>query len=441
MSLTKTFSRLTGITAAGLLAFSAGILNASGPTVYNNYLQPVVTAIDYHTRVIYLFNYENDKVIIVDPQTINGWPGDVPLQHTAPLPGGDMIYISSDNTQDHSSYIIALKVISIDWDAGTAALNLESVMVADSPNTPAELPFVEPVNDVQDVPNWLIGRGTQIHGNTFLPYSDFMYMTEFTSDRVRVIDVKTNQLASVDPISIPGYTEQTHGINFNNSGTIGLGTGYFFDNSLIDVYKPNRETGELHAVGQIMLGDEKRHAAFTHFVYWLDERYAVTASMQFDKTSLTPATTKKIIPPSVWLLDAVEMTAKKIINDTHHVDGRGVFRSPSDLAVVNGKLYLAEEDTLDYSFGNDGYISVFDLTDREKPRFLKRLKPGQELPAGYAVAHTLSPTPDNRYLMIGSWVSGYVLKLDTYTDTIAKVWGPADGLVSPHGIFAAGGSR
>lgn len=257
MILMKTFSRLTGIIVAGLLAFSAGMLNASGPTVYNNYLQPVVTAIDYHTRVIYLFNYENDKLIIVDPQSINGWPGDIPLQHTAILPGGDTIYISSDNTEDHSSYIIALKVISIDWDAGTAALNLESVMVADSPNTPAELPFVEPVNDVQDVPNWLIGRGTQIHGNTFLPYSDFMYMTEFTSDRVRVIDVKTNQLASVDPISIPGYTEQTHGINFNSSGTIGLGTGYFFDNSVIDVYKPNRETGELHAVGQIMLGDEK----------------------------------------------------------------------------------------------------------------------------------------------------------------------------------------
>ncbi|MBX3630734.1 MAG: hypothetical protein KF908_12670 [Nitrosomonas sp.] len=441
MVLTEKLDRLIGIAAVCLLAFSAGTLNASGPTVYNKYLQPVVTAIDYHTRVIYLFNYENDKLIIVDPQSINGWPGDVPLQHTAVLPEGDMIYITSDNTQDHPSYIIALKALDIDWDAGTIALNLESLMVADSPNTPGELPFVEPVNNVQDVPNWLIGRGTQIHGNTFLPYSDFMYMTEFTSDRVRVVDLKTNQLASVDPIVIPGYTEQTHGINFNRSGTIGLGTGYFFDNSVIDVYKPNRETGELHAVGQIMLGDEKKHAAFTHFVYWLDERYAVTASMQFDKTSLTPATTRQIIPPSVWLLDTFEGAATKILSQTNHPNGRGVFRSPSDLAVVNGKLYLAEEDTLDYSFGNDGYISVFDLTDREKPRFLKRLKPGEDLPAGYAVAHTISPTPDNRYLIIASWVSGYVLKLDTYTDTIAKVWGPSDGLVKPHGIFAAGGNR
>ncbi|SFM50945.1 hypothetical protein SAMN05421880_1197 [Nitrosomonas nitrosa] len=274
-----------------------------------------------------------------------------------------------------------------------------------------------------------------------LPYSDFLYFTEFTSDRVRVVNHKTNEFASVDPISIPGYTEQTHGINFNKSGTIGLGTGYFFDNSVIDVYKSNRETGELQVVGQIMLGDEKRHAAFTHFVYWLDERYALTASMQFDKTSLTPDTTKQIIPPSVWLLDTLEGTATKIIRHTNHPNGQGIFRSASDLAVVNGKLYIAEEDTIDSTFADDGYVSIFDLSDRYKPRFIKRMKPGHELPTGYAVAHTLSPTPDNRYLMLASWASGYIVKIDTTTDTVVKVFGPNDGLVKPHGIFAAGGSR
>ncbi|WP_244888063.1 YncE family protein [Nitrosomonas nitrosa] len=258
---------------------------------------------------------------------------------------------------------------------------------------------------------------------------------------MRVVNHKTNEFASVDPISIPGYTEQTHGINFNKSGTIGLGTGYFFDNSVIDVYKSNRETGELQVVGQIMLGDEKRHAAFTHFVYWLDERYALTASMQFDKTSLTPDTTKQIIPPSVWLLDTLEGTATKIIRHTNHPNGQGIFRSASDLAVVNGKLYIAEEDTIDSTFADDGYVSIFDLSDRYKPRFIKRMKPGHELPTGYAVAHTLSPTPDNRYLMLASWASGYIVKIDTTTDTVVKVFGPNDGLVKPHGIFAAGGSR
>ncbi|GAB1719315.1 MAG: hypothetical protein NTAFB09_10460 [Nitrosospira sp.] len=446
----KRILRIFQLVAACILALSTGAGGANAqpplplydyPTVYNNYIQPIATAIDYHTAMIYLFNYERDKLIIVDPASIHGWPGDVPLQHTVVMPEGNRIYITSDNTQDHPSYIIALNVDNINWDAGTASLLLDSLIAADTPNKPGELPFVQPTNRNQAVPNWLIGRGTQIHGPTLLPYSDFLYFTEFTSDRVRVVNHKTNQLASVDPIIIPGYTEQTHGVNFNKSGTVGLGTGYFFDNSVIDVYRSNRETGELHAVGQIMLGDEKKHAAFTHFVYWLDERYAVTASMQFDKTSLTPSSTNKIIPPSVWLLDTLEGTAKKIVETAYSANDNGVFRSASDIAVVNGKLYIAEEDTLDYTFANDGYISIFDLTDRAKPRFIKRLKPGSGLPNGYTVAHTISPTPDNRYLMVASWVSGYVLKIDTTTDTVTKVWGPSDGLVKPHGIFSAGSLR
>ncbi len=436
-----------------VLSLSSGAVNASGnnqplptfqyPNVYNNYLQPIATAIDYHSGMLYLFNYENDKLIIIDPTSVSGWPGNIPLQHTVVLPEGDKVYITSDNTADHPSYIIALKINNIDWDAGSVTLALEAIMAADSPNTPSEFPFVEPTNNAQAVPNWLIGRGTtQIHGPTLLPYSDFLYFTELTSDRVRIINHKTNEFVTgLDPIAIPGYTEQTHGITFNQSGTIGLGTGYFFDNSVIDVYKPNRETGELQVVGQIMLGDEKRHAAFTHFVYWLDERYAVTASMQLDKTSLTPATTRQIIPPSVWLLDTVEGTATQILRHTSHANGKGVFRSASDIAVVNGKLYIAEEDSLDFTFADDGYISVYDLTDRYKPRFIKRLKPGQDLPTGYSVAHTISPTPDHRYLIVASWVSGYVLKIDTVTDTVVKVWGPNDGLIKPHGIYTAGGLR
>ena len=355
----KQFFDLVSVAAMGAAMLTAGAVSASGndqspwtpvqsPNIYNNYLQPVATAIDYHTRMLYLFNYENDKLITVDPQSIPGWPGNVPLQHTVVMPEGNRIYITSDNTAEHASYIIALNVNHIDWHSGVVSLTVDSVLPVDVPNTPSELPFVQPVNPVQAVPNWVIGRGTQIHGPTILPYSDYLYFTEFTSNRVRVVNHKLNQLASVDPIVIPGYTEQTHGVNFNKSGTVGLGTGYFFDNSVIDVYKSNRETGALETVGQIMLGNEKKHAAFTHFVYWLDERYALTASMQFDKTSLTPSSTNHIIPPSVWLIDSVAGTAKKILDHTDQVNGKGVFRSASDLAVVNGKLYIAEEDTLDY---------------------------------------------------------------------------------------------
>lgn len=409
--------------------------------VYNKYLQPVVTAIDYHTRMIYLLNYEEDKIITIDPFFIEDWPADLPLQHTMVLPEGDRFYVTTDNTENHPSYIIALKVNEIDWDNGTAEVLLDSLLPVDVPNTPAELPFVESINNNQAVPNWLLAPSTQIHGPTWLPYSDFVYFTDWTGDKVRVINYKTNEFSDVDPISIPGYTEQTHGIMFNKSGTLGLGTGYFFDNSVIDLYKANRETGQVEAVKQIMLGNEKQHAAFSHYVFWLDERYAITASMQFDKTSLTPSTTRRIIPPSVWVIDAWEGTATRIIRHTNHVNGHGIFRSASDIAVVGNKLYIAEEDSIDHTFADDGYVSVFDISSRYRPRFIKRFKPGEDFPEGFAVAHTLSPTADNRYLLLASWVSGYIIKIDTLTDTVVKVFGPGDGLVMPHGLYAAGGIR
>ena len=450
----KKLALVIPIASICMLTLSASSVSASNDQAplpiyqnsYNNYIQPIATAIDYYSGNVYLFNYENEKLIIIDPAIISGWPqnGDtrVPLQHTIVSPDGSKVYITTDATDLYPAYIIALKINSVDWNAGSASATVESVMIADNVGTPSEFPHVEPVNNVQNVPNWVIGRATQIHGPTILPYSDFIYFTEFTSDRVRVINTKTNELVSdVDPIVIPGYTEQTHGINFNKSGTIGLGTGYFFDNSLIDVYKPNNETGQLQPVGQIMLGDEKKHAAFSHFTAWIDERYAVTATMQLDKTSLTPSTTQQIIPPSVWLLDAMEGTATKILDRAANANAPGVFRSASDLAVVNGKLYIAEEDSIDFTFADDGYISVYDLTDRTHPKFIKRLKPGVDLPAGFAIAHTIAPTPDNRYLIVASWVSGYVLKIDTLTDTVVKIWGPNDGLVKPHGIYTAGQIR
>ena len=116
--------------------------------------------------MLYLFNYENDKLITVDPQSIPGWPGNVPLQHTVVMPEGNRIYITSDNTAEHASYIIALNVNHINWHSGSASLTVDSVLPVDAPNTPSELPFVKPVNPVQAVPNWVIGRGTQIHGPT-----------------------------------------------------------------------------------------------------------------------------------------------------------------------------------------------------------------------------------------------------------------------------------
>src|SRR6187551_2007974 len=131
----KRLFNLVSVAALSAAVFSAGTASAgrddgapgaSGqtPNIYNNYLQPVATAIDYHTRMLYLFNYENDKLITVDPQSIPGWPGNIPLQHTVVIPEGNRIYITSDNTAEHASYIIALNVNHIDWHSGVVSLTV-----------------------------------------------------------------------------------------------------------------------------------------------------------------------------------------------------------------------------------------------------------------------------------------------------------------------------
>ena len=162
--------------------------------------------------------------------------------------------------------------------------------------------------------------------------------------------------------------------------------------------------------------------------------------MQFGETSLTP-NGRKVSPPALWLVDTKRRKAKRVSGTSKDADDPGVLRSASDVNIANGKLYVAEEDTLDGTFGDDGFVSIFDISDPENPVFLKRLKPGGELPADFAIAHGISVTPDERFVYVASYFSSYIVKIDTETDTVAKVFGPSDGLNVPHGGFVAGSFR
>jgi hypothetical protein len=260
-----------------------------------------------------------------------------------------------------------------------------------------------------------------------------------------VIDSSTNDFAAVDPLSFGETSRQHHGVNCNLIGTHCLGTGYFYDHTEIDVYIPDVQTGNLSLVRSIELCEGQACAAFTHYTVWLDDRYALTATMQFGPTSLTPPE-NQIIGPSVWLLDVsnpASMQGTKIIDPAAGPDDPGVFRSASDVQVAGPglKLYIAEEDSLDGSYGEDGYIAVFDISTPRQPRFLKRFKPGKELPANYCIAHAMTVTPDGQSLYVASYACSYIVKIDTTTDEVVKVYGPADGLSRPHGGFIAGSLR
>ena len=184
----------------------------------------------------------------------------------------------------------------------------------------------------------------------------------------------------------------------------------------------------------------RARGAFSHYTVWLNNRYAYTATMQFAKTSLS-SRRQKISPPAVWLLDLWTGQAKRVIGTAATANDPGIFRSPSDQLIANGKLYVAEEDTLDGSYADDGFVSIYDLKNPRKPKFIKRLKPGAGLPSDFAVAHGLTVTPDQQSVYVASYISSYIVKIDTSTDTVTKVWGASDGLSLPHGGFVAGSNR
>ncbi len=102
---------------------------------------------------------------------------------------------------------------------------------------------------------------------------------------------------------------------FNPAGDEAIATGYYFDINEVTLYQVDKQSGYLgpDKVIPLTVSDKnKEYAAFSHFVVWLDNRYAITSTQQTGPTSLTP-TGFKVVGPSVWLIDAAEGKAVMII--------------------------------------------------------------------------------------------------------------------------------
>ncbi|HYL11477.1 MAG TPA: hypothetical protein VEV41_00430 [Terriglobales bacterium] len=336
--------------------------------------------------------------------------------------------------------IAVIKINSINWTAGTADVQVVKNLETDKAGTRSTFPPVTQTSPDQYInkkveSDWSRPFFAQLHGPTLLPHSPFAYFTMWTDDRIVVVDVEADKLLAAQRFGTA--SNHLHGVYFNDRGTLGLGVGYFYDESNLTVFRPNRQTGALELLGEIHLGTADRYASFIHNAFWLDERFAIAGTMQFGPTSLTPAKAS-IIGPSIWLVDTRTMKATKIIGTAKDVDNAGVLRSASWITVAGNKLFVAEEDSLDASYADDGFVAVFDFSNREHPKFVKRLRPGRELPADFSVAHSLSTSMDGKSVVIESYTSGYVLKVDTGTLAVSEIANPKEGFKMPHGAWIAG---
>ena len=96
----------------------------------------------------------------------------------------------------------------------------------------------------QYVSPWVTPAMTQVHGPNGHPFLPLVYFTTWTDNRVRVIDLKQQDFAVADGFTHP-KSLYTHGLSFDRSGRSALGTGYFYDDNEIDVYRVSRRSGEL----------------------------------------------------------------------------------------------------------------------------------------------------------------------------------------------------
>jgi hypothetical protein len=406
---------------------------------------------------LYFFNMDTDQRIKVDLSQDPMWPSAGHTGPTAPhagggalhtviTPDGSKAYLSVMSSEKDPATFLALRINKLDWKAGTADVKITKVMRAAEPTEepsfliPTETDPNQPVTDL-----WKVTRvnGQQLHGPTLHPNGKFIYFTQWTDNKIRVIDVDKDELAAVDPIQYGTRTRQIHGVFFNPSGDLAVATGYYYDMNEVTLYKVDKETGNLTLDKVIPLTvseKDKEYAAFTHFAWWLDDRYAITSTQQTGNTSLTPVGWK-VIGPSVWLIDAVEGKGKMIIGPAKNPDDPGIYKPASDVVVVGKKLYVGEEDSMDATI-EQGNVSVWDISDPNSPKFIKRLNAGKELPADFKMTHEIYASMDGRHVYAQSWASGHLVKIDGATDDVVAVVSSGDaGWHMPHGNFVQGALR
>jgi hypothetical protein len=426
------------------LSFVARIIGAALLALFALAAQAnhILTAVNMMKQEVIFIHVETDQIVIVPLANLPGWPEEMQmLQHSWITPEEDQLLISTDAMPPSTASIILLHLKGIDWQGGKASLEVRKIVKLDESGVVSKFPPVAQVDPEYPIPDWTRSPYTQSHGPTFMPRSPFTYITHLGDNRIRGLNYKTGQLIEADPMTFGNLSGQMHGINFSPSGELALGVGYFFDNNQIDIYKTDRKTGEVRLQSAVMLGTPEEYAAFTHFTHWIDNRYAVTATMQLGPTSITQDAEAKIIGPSVWLIDTKKATATKIIGTAESANDAGVYRSASDVAIAKGKLYVAEEDSLGEEYAREGFVAVYDFKDMNNPKFIKRLKPGVELPAGFRLGHALAVPLDESAVYVSSYVSNHIVKIDTANDQVVKVFTSEHGLDIPHGEFISGRMR
>ncbi len=104
-------------------------------------------------------------------------------------------YLSVMSSDKDPLTILALRIDKIDWNAGTADMKITNVMRLEQPGTPPSRLVPTQTDPSQPVTALWKPSNQQLHGPTIHPNGKFVYFTQWTDNKIRVIGVSTDKLA------------------------------------------------------------------------------------------------------------------------------------------------------------------------------------------------------------------------------------------------------
>ena len=130
----------------------------------------ILSGVNMMSKELVLVHADEDKMVRVPLEKLNGWQPASP-QHTWITADEKTVYVATDAIPPFNASIVVLHLGGVDWDAGTADVQIRQILPLDVAGRPSDMPNLAQTDANQPIMPWTRPLYTQTHGPTFLPSS------------------------------------------------------------------------------------------------------------------------------------------------------------------------------------------------------------------------------------------------------------------------------
>lgn len=366
------------------------------------------------------------SVVLMDVQRQHSWRFPLRSIQGGPIEGQPMHTIISNDKKEiymtvggNKDLPLRVVTLAVDWSGPSPSISVARVTKVLDANTVTQQPSQAALCGASaSAP---VPPATQEgHGPNLSPDGRLLMFSEMNNNRLRVLDTRSGQLVG-QPTTHPTL-KSPHGVYPNPGFDRAATTQYELGGNQVALWHIDAASGALRFDRAVTLSDGSVRCAVTHTVAWINDTQFYTGCTQEASQGI-----KNAAQQSVWLVDAARGRAQVVLGPEQILEG------VSDVAIAGDKLYVAEGNIFKEGVP-PGHVSIWDISHRMRPAFIKRLSANRGLPAAFGDAHELEVSADGRYVFAQSFRSGYLLKIDSRRDKVAQVWGAEQGMYMPHGF-------